>query len=80
MKKIQIQLPDPLYRDLKILSQELDYSIAELLRKGAEQVIIYYPQILKGNSDNKVAKLPQPKKMGLRVSDSSKLRVLANER
>jgi hypothetical protein len=80
MKKIQIQLPDPLYRDLKILSKHLDYSIAELLRKGAEQIAIYYPQILKEESENKDNKLPEPKKMGLKISDPEKLRSLANQR
>lgn len=43
MTKTQIQLPDPLYRELKRIAGEQDWSLAEVLRRGAEYVVRCYP-------------------------------------
>ena len=43
MTRTQIQLPDPLYREIKRLAQEQDWSIAEVLRRGAEAILRAYP-------------------------------------
>jgi hypothetical protein len=39
MTKTQIQLPDAVYEELKALSDRLEVSMAELLRRGAEYVL-----------------------------------------
>jgi hypothetical protein len=39
MVKTQIQLPDGLYRDLKRLAAQKEWSLAETLRRAAEQFL-----------------------------------------
>ncbi len=80
MKKLQIQLPDHLYNDLKFLAEKLEYSLAELLRRGAEQILLFHPQILDKDSSQPTWKMPKPKDLGLKVSDPSELRKIANTR
>ena len=43
MRKTQIQLPDALYRDLKHLAATREWSLAETLRRAAEQFLARYP-------------------------------------
>jgi len=79
MNKLQIQLPEPLYRKLKHLAKKLDFSMAELLRRGAEHIVIHYPQHF-GDEAETGWKLPKGRDLGAMVSDPVKLRQLANER
>lgn len=77
MNKIQLQLPEPLYARLKLLAAHLDYSMAELLRRGTEQIIIFYEHIDTNGQKNRP---PKPRQLGLKTTDPSKLRRLASER
>ncbi len=43
MIKTQIQLPDELYHALKRVSAAKEWSLAETLRRGAEQLLQQYP-------------------------------------
>ena len=43
MIKTQIQLPDDLYRALKRVAAEKEWSLAETLRRGAEQLLQQFP-------------------------------------
>jgi len=43
MVKTQIQLPDDLYRALKRVAARQEWSLAETLRRGAEQLLQHYP-------------------------------------
>ena len=43
MIKTQIQLPDALYRDLKRLAEAKEWSLAETLRRAAEQFLARHP-------------------------------------
>ena len=43
MVKTQIQLPDALYRDLKRLATAREWSLAETLRRAAEQFLARHP-------------------------------------
>lgn len=45
MIRTQIQLPDPLYREVQRVAREQDWSIAEVMRRGAEAVARTYPPI-----------------------------------
>lgn len=44
MIKTQIQLPDDLYHDLKRLAGEKEWSLAETLRRSAEDFLSRYPR------------------------------------
>lgn len=43
MKRTQIQLPDTLYDQVKRLAEEQEWSVAEVLRRGAEYMVGCYP-------------------------------------
>ncbi|MEN9632059.1 MAG: hypothetical protein RL077_463 [Verrucomicrobiota bacterium] len=43
MIRTQIQLPEPLYREVQRVAQEQEWSIAEVIRRGAEAVARAYP-------------------------------------
>lgn len=43
MIRTQIQLPDSLYAEIKRIAQEQEWSIAEVLRRGAEAILRRYP-------------------------------------
>jgi hypothetical protein len=44
MTRTQIQLPDPLYRQLKRIAEEQDWSLAEVLRRAGELYAQRYPE------------------------------------
>jgi hypothetical protein len=44
MTRTQIQLPDPLYRRLKEVAAQQDWSLAEVMRKAAEHFVSRFPQ------------------------------------
>ena len=43
MVKMQVQLPDALYRDLKRLAAAREWSLAETLQRAAEQLLARHP-------------------------------------
>ena len=45
MVRTQIQLPDPLYREVQRVAKSQDWSLAEVIRRGAEAVVRAYPAI-----------------------------------
>lgn len=45
MIRTQIQLPDPLYREVQRVAKSQDWSLAEAIRRGAEAVVRAYPPI-----------------------------------
>lgn len=45
MVKTQIQLPNQLYRDLKRLAAAREWSLAETLRRAAEQLLARHPNV-----------------------------------
>jgi len=44
MTRTQIQLPDPLYHDLKRIAEEQDWSLAEVLRRASELYVSRFPE------------------------------------
>ncbi len=44
MVKTQVQLPDALYRDLKRLATAREWSLAETIRRAAEQFLARHPR------------------------------------
>ena len=45
MTKTQIQLPDALYRDIKRLAASREWSLAETMRRAAEQFLARHPVV-----------------------------------
>ena len=72
MVRTQIQLPEPLYRDVQRVAREQDWSIAEVLRRGAEAIIRAYPQC-KSNS-GQGWQFPPPISGKLLITDPGDLR------
>ena len=57
MIRTQIQLPDEMYRDLKRLAEEREWSLAETLRRGAELLLQCYPA---ARESRETWRLPDP--------------------
>ena len=74
MIRTQIQLPDPLYREVQRIAREQDWSIAEVMRRGAEAVTRAYPAT---KSSTQYWRLPPPIQAVLLVSEPAALRDLA---
>jgi len=72
MVRTQIQLPEPLYRDVQRVAREHDWSIAEVIRRGAEVITRAYPHF-KSNA-GQGWQLPPPIPGKLLISDPSALR------
>ena len=77
MVRTQIQLPDPLYHEIKRIAQEQDWSIAEVLRRGAEAVLRAYPTHKQKKTS--LWKLPPPLKTKLLVEDPERMKEILFE-
>lgn len=73
MVRTQIQLPDDLYQQIKRIADAQEWSIAEVLRRGAETVVRQYR-----HTSSAQWKLPEPRPLGLRIPAES-LRDLISE-
>jgi len=60
MKRTQVQIPDPLYREVKRVATLQDWSVSEVIRRAAEQMVAQYPP---GKHQGPWA-LPEPREMG----------------
>ena len=60
MTRTQIQLPEPLFRRLKRIAGERDWSLAELVRRGMEAYVQTCPEI--GKREGMVAGPPQQRR------------------
>ena len=74
MVRTQIQLPDPLYREVKRIAREQDWSIAEVIRRGAESVARTYPAIKSVGDKTTVWSFPAPLKSRLLIRDPGALK------
>jgi hypothetical protein len=75
MVRTQIQLPDRLYRDLRALADEREWSMAEAIRRGAELLLQSYPPV-RGTVDG--WSLPEPLPLGAFLAPVEDWRDLAN--
>ena len=71
MIRTQIQLPDVLYREVKRIAREREMSLAEVLRRGAEQMVAQYPAV--GESRPRWTP-PAPRDLGWRGLSSEEVR------
>lgn len=72
MIRTQIQLPEPLYREIKRIARDQDWSIAEVIRRGAEAVVRNYPAGKHPTGEG--ITLPPPIQAKLRIEDPQQLR------
>lgn len=75
MTRTQIQLPDPLYRRLKRIAKEQDWSLAEVIRRAGE---LYAKRFPEDRSDGRTWKLPAPLDLGKTKADVGNLRIEAD--
>ena len=78
MKKIQIQLPEPLYNETKTLAQSLGISVAEICRRGAEYIASTHRHVLEASRQK--WQLPEAKQLGAAKTSHEDWREIANER
>jgi len=77
MKRTQIQLPDPLYEQIKKVARQLDWSVAELIRRGAEYMVKCYAA--SGEDTASGWRPPRAHSLGEFLATPEKWRELANE-
>jgi hypothetical protein len=72
MTRTQIQIPDPLYREVQRVAQQQDWSVSEVIRRGAEAVVRAYP----ANKVSPASSLawPKPIQSRLLIVDPAALR------
>lgn len=69
----QIQLPDPLYREVRRIAAQQQWSVTEVIRRGAETMIRLYPA---GKAAHTSTALPPALGARLRVTAPAKLKDL----
>ncbi len=77
MIRTQIQLPDNLYREVQRVARDQEWSIAEVIRRGAESVIRAYPALKQKAPSG--WKLPAPIRSRMLVNDPGALRDLVRD-
>jgi hypothetical protein len=75
MKKVQLHLPDALSGELKLITERLEISLAEVLRRGAEYMRDCYIHQLSRKGDK--GSLPKALNLGAFTSDPKRLKELA---
>ncbi len=76
MRRTQIQLPDVLYDRLKVLAKNEETSLAEIIRRAAEYMLLLHPE---HENTQKDWNPPAPEDLGEFRSHESDWRILANE-
>jgi len=76
MKRTQIQLPDPLYERAKRIAARLDWSVAELIRRGTEYIVGCYESAQRSDSPWQP---PAARNLGGFLAPPEQWREIANE-
>jgi hypothetical protein len=77
MKRTQIQLPDPLFEKVKKIASRLDWSVAELIRRGTEYIVKCYETA--AEDQDSTWQPPAPKKLGKFLASHDQWRDIAND-
>ena len=77
MVRTQIQLPDGLYRQVKRIAEQQEWSVTEVIRRGAETMARLHPPTKSPAGQG--WQLPPPLKAGLRVADPAALKALLRD-
>lgn len=65
MIKTQVQIPDALFRRAKRVAAEKEWSFAEIVRRGLEQMVLRHPA--GGPGAGPAWRLPDPVNLGLKA-------------
>jgi hypothetical protein len=76
MIRTQIQLPDNLYRDVKRIARQQEWSVTEVIRRGAETMARLYPP--EKSTAGRVA-LPPMLKSSLKVTEPVALKAILRD-
>ncbi|MBL8239333.1 MAG: CopG family transcriptional regulator [Bryobacterales bacterium] len=76
MVRTQIQLPDQLYARIKELCSQREWTLAEAMRRAAEQLVETHPI---STTEASQWKLPTPKQLGPFLAKPEDWRELANQ-
>ena len=60
MKRTQVQIPDPLYEDIKRIAERRDWSVSEVFRRAVEEYVAEVPD----SEERSGWALPQAREMG----------------
>ncbi len=63
MIKTQVQIPDELFEQAKRVAAQKEWSFAEIVRRGLEQMVLRFPQ--KEAAPTEAWRLPEPINLGL---------------
>ncbi len=77
MVRTQIQLPDRLHRQVKRIAEQQEWSVTEVIRRGAETMARLYPPIKVADAGG--WRLPPPLNARLRVADPVALKALLRD-
>ena len=69
MVRTQIQLPDPLYREVQRIAAAQDWSLAEVIRRGTEAIVRAYPAMK--TEAPRPWQLPAPIRAELLIEDAA---------
>jgi len=72
MIRTQIQLPDELHREVKRIADRNEWSVTEVIRRGAETMVRLYPPTKAPGRPRK--HLPPPLPAKLRITDAERLK------
>jgi len=61
MKRTQLQIPEPLYAEVKRVAKARDWSVSEVFRRAVEQYVSECP----AEEHGKAWVLPEPRHMGI---------------
>jgi hypothetical protein len=61
MKRTQVQIPEPLYQEVRRVALLRDWSISEVFRRAVEDLVAQYPAVKSADE----WRLPEPRAMGL---------------
>ncbi len=73
MKRTQVQLPDRLYAEVKRVAELHEWSVSEVIRRGAEYIVRCYP----AGADDPGWVLPEPLDLGPFLEPCAEWRALA---
>jgi len=71
MKRTQLQVPDPLYRQVRRVARLNDWSVSEVFRRAAERLVAQFPAVKDGSD---AWQLPEPQDLGTPRVDPRKWR------
>ena len=72
MKRTQVQIPEPLYGQVKRVAELKDWSISEVFRRAVEDLVAQFPAVKKPGK----WELPKPRNLGRPLAPADQWRDL----